>query len=84
MTVIAFVAALSYVNFLMNEINFFGSVLIVLGIFLGSIIWWTILCTISIKLKNNLTPSFLRKINLISGSLVFIFGILLVFSIKNL
>jgi len=47
-------------------------------------VWWTVLCTISIKLKNNLTPGFLRKINLISGSLVFIFGILLVFSIKNL
>ena len=84
MTVIAFVAALSYVNFLMNEINFLGSAFVVLGIFLGSMVWWTVLCTISIKLKNNLTPSFLRKINLISGSLVFIFGILLVFSIKNL
>ena len=33
MTIIAFVAALSYVNYLMEEISYFGSLLIISGIF---------------------------------------------------
>tara|TARA_B100000575_G_scaffold118921_1_gene94689 strand:+ start:579 stop:1193 length:615 start_codon:yes stop_codon:yes gene_type:complete len=84
LTIIAFVAALSYVNFLMEQINFIGSFLIVLGIFFGSFIWWLILCFISMKLREQLTPKFVRKINLISGGLIFIFGILLVISIKGI
>jgi len=84
LTIIAFVAALSYVNFLMEQINFIGSFLIVLGIFFGSFIWWLILCFISVKLREQLTPKFVRKINLISGGLIFIFGILLVISIKGI
>ena len=35
MTIIAFVAALSYVNYLMEEISYFGSLLIISGIFLA-------------------------------------------------
>ena len=83
MTIIAFVAALSYVNYLMEEISYVGSLLIITGIFFGSFFWWLALSSLSIKLKDKLTSNFLRKINLISGSLVFIFGILLVLSIKG-
>ena len=56
---------------------------IVLGIFIGSFTWWLILCSFSIKFKERLTPKFMRKINLISGGLIFVFGILLVISIKE-
>tara|TARA_B100000963_G_scaffold184866_1_gene160684 strand:- start:383 stop:997 length:615 start_codon:yes stop_codon:yes gene_type:complete len=83
-TIIAFVAALSYVNFLMEEISYIGSILIIFGIFSGSFIWWLILCSISINFKERLTPKFIQKINLISGGLIFIFGILLVISIKEI
>ena len=84
LTIIAFIAALSYVNYLMVEINYLGSSLIVLGIFVGSFIWWLILCSFSKKFKERLTPKFVRKINLISGGLIFILGILLVISIKGI
>lgn len=84
LTIIAFIAALSYVNYLMEEINYLGSSLIVLGIFIGSFVWWIILCSFSIKLKEQLTPEFVKKINLISGGLIFILGILLVISIKEI
>jgi len=83
-TIIAFVAALSYVNYLMEQINYLGSFLIIFGIFLGSFIWWVILCSFSIRLKEKLTSGFIRKINLISGGLIFIFGILLVINIKGI
>tara|TARA_Y100001958_G_C21164883_1_gene497928 strand:+ start:176 stop:790 length:615 start_codon:yes stop_codon:yes gene_type:complete len=84
LTIIAFIAALSYVNYLMEEINYLGSSLIVLGIFVGSFAWWLILCSFSKKFKEKLTPRFVRKINLISGGLIFLFGILLVLSIKRI
>ena len=84
LTIIAFIAAISYVNYLMEQINYLGSSLIVLGIFMGSFIWWLILCSFSKKFKERLTPKLMRKINLISGGLIFIFGILLVISIKEI
>ena len=56
----------------------------IFGIFSGSFIWWLALCSISIKFKERLTPRLIRKINLISGGLIFIFGILLVISIKGI
>jgi len=84
LTIIAFVAALSYVNYLMEQINYLGSLLIIVGIFSGSFIWWLVLCSISMKFKERLTPRLIRKINLISGGLIFIFGILLVISIKGI
>ena len=84
LTIIAFIAALSYVNFLIEQIDYLGSSLIVLGIFIGSFIWWLILCSFSVKFNERLTPKLMRKINLISGGLIFIFGILLVISIKGI
>ena len=84
MTIIAFVAALSYVNYLIEQINYIRSSLIVVGIFLGSLSWWTILSVISIKLRENLTSKFMRNVNLSSGILIFIFGIFIVISIKGI
>ncbi|MBL61277.1 MAG: lysine transporter LysE [Candidatus Pelagibacter sp.] len=84
MTIIAFVAALSYVNYLIEQINYIRSSLIVVGIFLGSLSWWTILSVISIKLRENLTSKFMRNVNLSSGTLIFIFGIFIVISIKGI
>ena len=84
MTIIAFVAALSYVNYLMEQITYVGSILIVSGIFIGSITWWSILCYISIKLRDKLTPELIGKINLTSGILIFIFGVLLAINVKGI
>ena len=84
LTIIAFVAALSYVNYLMEQIDYLGSFLIIFGIFSGPFIWWLVLCSISIKFKERLTSRLIRKINLISGGLIFVFGILLVISIKGI
>ena len=84
MTIIAFVAALSYVNYLIEQIDYIRSSLIVIGIFLGSLSWWTILSVISIKLRENLTSKFMRNVNLSSGILIFIFGVFIVISIKGI
>lgn len=84
MTLIAFIAALSYVNYLLAEINFIGSFLIVTGIFFGSLIWWTILTYVAMALRDKFDSKVIGKINLVSGSLIFIFGMILVLNIKGL
>ena len=84
MTLIAFIAVLSYVNYLLVEINFLGSFLIVTGIFFGSMIWWTILTYVAMALRDKFDNKVIGKINLVSGSLIFIFGLLLVLNIKGL
>jgi threonine/homoserine/homoserine lactone efflux protein len=49
-TMIAFVAALSNINYLFEQINFIHSTIIVLGIFSGSMLWWIILVNISLHI----------------------------------
>ncbi len=83
MTLIAFIAALSYVNFLLDQISFLGSVTIVSGIFFGSLLWWCILSYIAIALRDKLINKTIQKINLTSGLLIFVFGGILVLSIKG-
>lgn len=83
MTLIAFIAALSYVNYLLDQISFIGSVTIVFGIFFGSIFWWCILSYIAIALRDKLINKTIQKINLTSGLLIFVFGGILVLSIKG-
>ena len=70
-TVLAFISVLSYLNFLLHqvawiELNFYSG-----RYFFGSLIWWTILCYLALKLKDNLNLRKLKKINLFSGFLIF-------------
>lgn len=54
-----------------------GSVVLVLGIFLGSACWWFILAAgVAFILHHRLTPAAMHMINKISGGVIFAFGIL--------
>ena len=83
-TVLAFISVLSYLNFLLHKVSWVGSLLIVIGIFFGSLVWWVSLSYISLRFKDNLNLKSLQKINLFSGFLIFLFGILLILSIYKL
>jgi len=80
-TMIAFVAALSNINYLFQEINFFHSSILVLGIFSGSMLWWVILVNISLSFKKYLSNLFVRRINIISGLIILCIGLYLIISI---
>lgn len=51
---------------------------VVLGVFLGSLIWWTILCIITSLFKRKIK---LKYVNLMSSIIISAFGILSIFSI---
>jgi threonine/homoserine/homoserine lactone efflux protein len=80
-TMIAFVAALSNINYLFQEINFIHSSILVLGIFSGSMLWWVILVNISLSFKKYLSNLFVRRINIVSGLIILCIGLYLIISI---
>jgi hypothetical protein len=53
---------------------------LVIGVFLGSAIWWVFLSGMASHLKTQFTVAFIRKINHISGALIAAFG--LVFAVS--
>ena len=82
-TMIAFVAALSNINYLFEQINFIHSTIIVLGIFSGSILWWIILVNISLHFKKYLSDLYIKRINIVSGFFILCFGLYLIISIQT-
>jgi threonine/homoserine/homoserine lactone efflux protein len=48
---------------------------LVIGVFLGSGIWWLILSTITLQLKSRLNNKILKLINISSGLLIIAFGL---------
>ncbi|WP_109832856.1 LysE family translocator [Reichenbachiella versicolor] len=53
----------------------------VFAVFLGSLIWWVILTTISYSFKNRLNDRVLRIVDVVSGSLLLGFGLWMVFDL---
>lgn len=57
------------------KLNYMSSILLVAGLFIGSAIWWTILCTMFGFFKTKLSTQTTSIINKISGAIIIIFGI---------
>ncbi|HSV28948.1 MAG TPA: LysE family transporter [Candidatus Omnitrophota bacterium] len=49
--------------------------LLVLGVFLGSVLWWLLLAEITIAVKARFTPERMRLFNHVSGGLLMAFGL---------
>ena len=52
-----------------------GALLVVLGVFLGSSAWWTILVTFTGIFRSKLTTGGLRWVNRVSGAFILAFGV---------
>lgn len=51
-----------------------SAALMVLGVFLGSASWWAVLCGVVGKIRDYISPRFLRNVNLVSGSIILAFA----------
>jgi threonine/homoserine/homoserine lactone efflux protein len=58
--------------------NHYASILLIVGVFSGSAIWWVFLSGMASRLQKRFTDSFIRKINQVSGFLIAGFGIMMV------
>ncbi len=64
--------------------NSFGAGLLVLGVFLGSALWWLFLAFIASQLRHKLNSFLLRWINWIAGVIITAFGVVSLADIANL
>jgi arginine exporter protein ArgO len=77
MTILSFVAIFAGLGLGSTSVDYTGAVLLVAGITLGSAIWWLLLSGgVAYILHKRISPSFMRVINWISGSIILIFGLI--------
>jgi threonine/homoserine/homoserine lactone efflux protein len=75
-TILSFMAVFAGLGLGSTSIDYISAIVLVLGITLGSAIWWFILSGgIAYILHHRLTPRLMRAINRFSGIIIFIFGV---------
>jgi threonine/homoserine/homoserine lactone efflux protein len=83
MTIMSFIAIFAGIGVGMNNQSYSDAIILVLGIFFGSAIWWLVLSTIiAFILHKHMTTKMLQTINWISGSILLGFGIWSLFQLK--
>jgi len=80
-TILSFVAIFAGFGVGGAKNNYLAAVLVVCGVFLGSALWWCILTGGVSLLRGRLTPRWLLWINRVSGGVLALFGIVLLFSL---
>jgi len=75
MTILAFAAVFAGLG-LTAGAGFGSALLLVLGVFLGSALWWLLLVTIVSLVRHRLTPTSLRWVNIASGVIITVFGLI--------
>lgn len=73
-TIITFILAFSifHIGDITSSVEGIG---IILGIFLGTCIWWAIITTMIRLFRNSITDTVFRKLNYITGSFIILFGV---------
>jgi threonine/homoserine/homoserine lactone efflux protein len=51
-----------------------AAVLLTVGVFLGSLLWWLVLTTVVARLRTRVTPTVLTWVNRLSGAALLVFG----------
>jgi threonine/homoserine/homoserine lactone efflux protein len=59
-----------------------AALLLVLGVFCGSAGWWLFLSSTASALRSRLSPSILRAVDLLSGAVILLFGLVILMSLR--
>jgi len=81
MTILSFAAIFAAVGLGTMRSDYHSAGLIVLGVFLGSALWWGVLSSITGGFRAGLRPGGLRWVNRLSGAIIATFGVVAVLSI---
>ena len=77
MTIISFIGILAGLGLGGLHHNHLATLNLISGVFLGAMVWWFIICSFSAYwFKKRLTKQMIHKINVVSGLIIIIFGIL--------
>jgi len=81
LTILAFAAIFAGLGSVTATANYFPASLFVLGVFVGSSLWWCVLSSFTTLLRGRFTQRRLAWVNRISGSIIVIFGLLALISL---
>lgn len=79
LTILSFIAVFAGLGLVHKGANYFSAFLLVFGVFLGSVLWWIILSGVIGFFRKNFKTRSLRWVNIISGSIILVFGFLTLF-----
>ncbi len=82
LTILSFAAIFAGIGVGATSMN--ASILVVIGVFLGSTLWWIILTSGLSLLRGKFTPAWLRWINRISGIIILLFGLFALLSLLGI
>jgi len=83
-TILSFVAIFAGLGLGSTKTDYSSSMTLVLGVFVGSAIWWLILSSIVSLFQSNITPDRLIWINRFSGVIIISFGLFALYSCLEL
>lgn len=81
-TIISFIAIFASLGLVEVNANYIEASAIVLGVFLGSLVWWCILCIGIASVHHKLNAGVLKWINTLSGVILISFGLLAILGRK--
>lgn len=82
MTILSFAAVFAGLGVASTSGNYVLAMVLVLGVFSGSALWWLLLCSGISLFRAKLTPTRLQWVNRISGVIITIFGLVALLSVK--
>jgi threonine/homoserine/homoserine lactone efflux protein len=74
MTILSFAAIFAGLGIATATNGYTSAIILVLGVFSGSALWWVVLTGIVDRLKNKLSPTIHQWINRLSGAVLLVFG----------
>jgi threonine/homoserine/homoserine lactone efflux protein len=77
MTILFFIAVFAGLGLSRSTNGASAVIQLVSGVFIGSGLWWLFLSGLTHKLKSKVNKQILRKIDLVSGILILVFGLLI-------
>jgi threonine/homoserine/homoserine lactone efflux protein len=80
-TILSFAAIFSGAGFVSQERDFLSAMLLVAGVFSGSMIWWAILAVAIGRLRGQLNPQLTIAVNWAAGGFMLVFGLLAIASV---
>lgn len=82
MTIISFAAIFAALGVGNTSGSYISAVTLVVGVFVGSALWWLILSSIVSLFRSKLKPGWLKWVNRLSGLVILGFGVLAILSLR--
>ncbi|MCX6148239.1 MAG: LysE family transporter [Candidatus Kapabacteria bacterium] len=79
-TILSFLAIFAGLGLGTTKTDYSSSMTLVIGVFIGSALWWLILCSIVSFFQSKITPDKLIWINRLSGLIIISFGLFALYS----